>query len=150
MSALAAAATLAEASGWSLSNLQIHKLLYLAQMFHIGENEGQPIFSDDFEAWKLGPVVPSVYQRAKLFGSKPVTTLFTEVRLPEGSERSTVQRVLTELPDHSAWKLVSITHWDKGAWAKNYEAGGFSGIIPKSDILDEYKARVERARAKAN
>lgn len=148
MSALAAAATLAEASGWSLSNLQLHKLLYIAQMFHMGENNGQPIFVDDFQAWKLGPVIPGVYQHAKLFGSKPVTNLFTDARLPAGSGKAMIERVLRELPDKSPWKLVSITHWDGGAWAKNFETNDFSSVIPKADILEEYRNRAARkARA---
>lgn len=149
MSALAAAATLAEASGWSLSNLQIQKLLYIAQMFHIGRYK-QPIFNEDFEAWKLGPVVPVVYQYAKLYGSRPVTDLFTKDRLPEGTGRDIVLKTLNDLPNKSPWKLVSITHWDGGAWAKNYEAGDYGCVIPKEDILDEYTARVHRIAARAN
>ena len=140
MSAIAAAATLAEMSDWSLSNLQIQKLLYLAQMFHLGEN-GEPVFQDDFEAWKLGPVVPSVYQNAKIFGSKPVKSFFVKSRLPDGSKREMLSRTLTELPDVSPWKLVSITHWDGGAWAKNYSAEYSGSTISKEDILDEYQAR---------
>lgn len=148
MSALAAAATLAEASGWSLSNLQIHKLLYIAQMFHLGEH-GEPIFDDDFEAWKLGPVVPGVYQRAKIYGRRPVADLFTKQRLPEGTGRQVVLNALRDLPK-SPWRLVAITHWDGGAWAKNYEAGDFGSVIPKEDILDEYRARAERVQARAH
>ncbi len=143
MSAIAAAATLAELSGWTLSNLQIQKLLYLAQMFHMGENDGAPIFDEDFEAWKLGPVEPGVYRRAKMFGSKPVENFYTDARLPEGSGRDIIARTLTELPDRRPWKLVSITHWDGGAWAKNYEDDGFGCVIPKGDILDEYRARAD-------
>lgn len=149
MSALIAAATLAEKSGWSLSNLQIQKLLYLAQMFHMGENNGAPLFDDDFQAWKLGPVIPSVYQRAKIFGSRPVETLFTDTRLPEGTGKATIEKMLRELPDKSPWRLVSITHWNDGAWAKNYEDGDFGCIIPKPDILSEYQARASKARARA-
>lgn len=145
MSALQAAETLVEISGKAFSNLQIQKLLYLAQMFYMGENE-VPMFDEDFEAWKLGPVLPPVYQRAKIYGSRPVEKLFTERTYPEGSpERAMLARVLGELPDKSPWRLVGITHWEGGAWAKNYTAGDFGCVIPKSDILDEYAARVKRA-----
>jgi uncharacterized phage-associated protein len=147
MSAIAAAATLGEMSGWSLSNLQLQKLLYIAQMFHLGET-GEPIFCDDFEAWKLGPVVPSVYQSAKIFGSKPVTSFFTKGRLPDGSGRKMLERVLKELPNKSPWKLVSITHWDGGAWAKHYHEGANGSVIPQGDILAEYRARVSKRHAR--
>lgn len=145
MSALQAAETLVEIGGRAFSNLQIQKLLYLGQMLYLGEKR-VPMFDDDFEAWKLGPVVPSVYQRAKIYGSRPVEKLFTEATYPEGSpEREMLARVLGELPDKSPWRLVGITHWEGGAWAKNYSAGDFGSLIPKGDILNEYAARVERA-----
>lgn len=148
MSALAAAETLIEIGGQAFSNLQIQKLLYLAQMFFLGENK-RPMFNDDFEAWKLGPVVPAVYQHAKIYGSRPVAKLFTDRKFPEGSpERTMLERVVRDLPDKSPWKLVSITHWDKGAWAANYNQSEFGSTIPKDDILKEYSDRVEQARAK--
>ena len=145
MSAIVAASTLAELSKWTLSNLQLQKLLYIAQMFHLGET-GHPIFADDFEAWKLGPVVPSVYRHAKMFGSKPVTSLFTSRRLLDGTGRSMLERVLRELPDRRPWKLVSITHWDGGAWAKHYNDGETGCTIPKSDIIAEYRARAAKGK----
>lgn len=145
MSALQAAQTLVEIGGKSFSNLQIQKLLYLAQMFYLGEY-GEAMFDDDFEAWKLGPVVPGVYRRAKIFGSRPVESLFTGDTLPADSrQRKMLERVLSELPDKSPWRLVSITHWKEGAWAKNYDDGDYGSVIPKDDIRDEYAARVARA-----
>ena len=147
MSALQAAETLVEIGGQAFSNLQIQKLLYLGQMFHLGEY-GAPMFDDDFEAWKLGPVVPSVYRRAKIYGSRPVEKLFTESTLPAQSpQRKMLERILGELPDKSPWKLVAITHWKDGAWAKNYDDGDYGSLIPKDDIRDEYAARVARASA---
>ena len=145
MNALQAAETLVEIGGRAFSNLQIQKLLYLGQMLYLGEN-AIPMFNDDFEAWKLGPVIPAVYQRAKIYGSRPVENLFTDDCLPQESpERKMLERVLRELPDKSPWKLVSITHWDEGAWAQNYTDGGFGSLIPKDDIRNEYARRVERA-----
>lgn len=144
MSALQAAETLIEIGGKAFSNLQIQKLLYLAQMFHLGRS-GRPMFDDDFEAWKLGPVIPSVYQRAKIYGSRPVGKLFTNRTFDDGSEeRTMLETVVRELPDKSPWKLVAITHWNDGAWAKNYPSGNFGGLIPKTDILDEYNKRIQR------
>lgn len=140
MSAIAAASTLAEMSNWTLSNLQLQKLLYLAQMFHLGEHQ-EPIFSEDFEAWKLGPVIPSVYRHAKIYGSQPVESFFTNARLSDGTGKAMLRRTLDELPDLRPWRLVSITHWDKGAWAKHYTEGSSGATIPKKDILDEYWER---------
>lgn len=140
MSAMDAAVTLAKTSGWSLSNLQIQKLLYIAQMMHIGRH-GAPIFNEDFEAWKLGPVLPGVYRIARMYGSKPVTNLFHDRELPPGTGKSMVEEMYNTLDDHSPWKLVSITHWGGGAWAKHYNDNEYGCTIPKADILNEYNAR---------
>lgn len=144
MSALTAAATMAEISGWTLTNLQLQKLLYMAQMFHIGEH-GRPIFPEDFEAWKLGPVQPGVYHRAKMYGSRPIEDLFVRERLPEGTGRAMIRSVYDQLSHMPSWRLVGITHWDKGAWAKNYDGHDAGSTIPKSDMLDEYRERLRVA-----
>lgn len=145
MSALDAAVTLAEASGWSLTNLQLQKLLYLSQMSHMGAHGGEPIFSEDFQAWKLGPVLPSVYRVGRDYGSGPVRSLFHKGQLPPGAARDTVLEVYGDLKDQSAWDLVAITHWQGGAWYKNFNPGLNFTPIPKRDILDEYRARVAAA-----
>ncbi|MBV7255567.1 DUF4065 domain-containing protein [Pacificimonas sp. WHA3] len=141
MRALDAAVTLADASGWTLTNLQLQKLLYITQMFHLGEHGGLPAFNEDFQAWKLGPVLPAVYGPAKVYGSRPVKSLFHKSALPEGTARDTALEVYNELGQTPAFKLVAITHWDKGAWAKHYRDGEFGRRIPKEDILNEYRTR---------
>lgn len=152
MSALAAAATLAELSGWTLTNLQLQKLLYLAQMFHLGET-GEAMFPEDFEAWKLGPVQPQVYSRAKMYGARPIENLFTPDRVTEPTAREVLSRIHRDLGGLPGWKLVEITHWGKGAWAANYDGHDRGSTISKSDILAEYRERFQRAverRAAAN
>ncbi|QZN99150.1 Panacea domain-containing protein [Chenggangzhangella methanolivorans] len=71
VSALSAARTLGELRDWTLSNLEIQKILYLAHMYHLGRT-GQPLINEAFEAWDYGPVVPEVYGRAKGTGSAPI------------------------------------------------------------------------------
>ncbi len=149
MSAIDAAVTLAEASGWSLTNLQLQKLLYLGQMSYMGASGGQPIFAEDFQAWKLGPVLPSVYKIGRDYGSGPVRSLFHKGQLPPGAARDTLLEVYKDLKDKSAWDLVAITHWQGGAWYKNFMPGSSFTPIPKSDILDEYRARVAASTATA-
>lgn len=147
MSAMDAAVTLTQISGGSLTNLQIQKLLYLGQMFHLGRHQ-MPIFADDFEAWKLGPVVPGVYRAAKIYGGRPVKTLFQGHALQEGTGKAILEEMYQEIPDHRPWKLVAITHWEHGAWAKNYRGDGHGDIISKSDILDEFRTREADAAAR--
>jgi uncharacterized phage-associated protein len=145
VSALSAGRTICEIRGWSVSNLALQKILYLAHMFHLGRTGGKPLINENFEAWDYGPVVPDLYQRAKAFGNGPVRNVFHWV--PDVAEGTPEYAILKEAADStsgiSPGRLVAITHWDKGAWADCYKPG-IKGIkIPNSRILAEYRDRDE-------
>ena len=141
ISALQAAKAMGEHSGWSLSNLEMQKLLYIAHMFHLGI-QGNPLVHGNFEAWDLGPVHPVLYHKVKIFGARPVRNIFRSVpKLEEGTELDTLNNTVKELMNLDSAMLVNITHWPRGAWAKNYVPGKRGTIIPDSHIKDEYECR---------
>ena len=137
---LQAARIVGERSGWKLTNLSLQKIVYIAHMFHLGTYD-DALVNGNFQAWDLGPVHPDLYHRAKRFGAGPVTS----IRDPEGpvtdQEEETLKQAFNFLGGKTPGQLVSITHWSKGAWAKNYRSGVRNRIIPREDILDEYRAR---------
>ena len=138
---LQAAKCIGKLSGWSLSNLEMQKLLYIAHMFHLGDHNN-PLVRGNFEAWDLGPVHPDLYHQAKVFGARPVENIFRSVpKLKEGTESDMLRETIKELKDLTGADLVAITHWEKGAWAKNYKPGVRNIIIPNADILAEYNLR---------
>lgn len=144
ISAAQAAKYLGVKSSWTLTNLSIQKLLYIAHMVFLGENDGLPLISEYFEAWDYGPVVPEVYHRIKMFGNEPAKDVFyfesnLDQNTPEGQTLARTVNVLSEKP---ASELVSITHWKNGAWARHYTPGRRGVRIPNSDILAEFKARI--------
>src|SRR5205814_7409199 len=133
---------LGERSGWSLSNLEMQKLLYLAHMFYLGHT-GEPLVDGHFEAWDYGPVHPVLYHRAKIFGSAPVENIFNAVADLTGprEEIEILDKFVERLSHAVPGKLVAITHWDEGAWAKHYQPGGRHVVIPNEDIRQEYLDR---------
>jgi len=136
---LAAAKRVAERSGWSLSNLELQKILYLAHMFHLGRT-GEPLVYGNFEAWDYGPVHPTLYHHAKMFGSSPVENIFHSVpAIPDGPEAEILDEATQGLSGASPGRLVAATHRIGGAWEKNYVPGTRNVIIPNADILGEYK-----------
>ena len=141
ISALQAAKKMGERSGWSLSNLEMQKLLYLSHMIHLGTKD-KPLVGGHFEAWDLGPVHPVLYHKAKVFGARPVHNIFRSVPDPQdGTECATLNGTMGELSRLTGPQLVSITHWEDGAWARNYVPGERGIVIPDSDIKDEYQRR---------
>lgn len=146
---LASAKRLGERSGWSLSNLKMQKLLYLAHMFHLGRT-GKPLVDGQFEAWDYGPVHPVLYQKVKIFGSSPVENIFHSVPdLGDGEEAELLDKAVEQLSDAAIGRLVAATHWDKGAWATHYRPGGRHIVIPNEAIRQEYMDRQNAIRPTA-
>jgi uncharacterized phage-associated protein len=132
-----------EKSGWTVSNLQLQKLLYLSQMIYMGRNDGKPLFDGSFQAWDYGPVIPSLYHRAKSYGAQPLADIFYDALKfqPEDPRRKTLDDVCERFLKFTPGELVDITHWEKGAWAKAYVPSARNIPISNDAILREYHAR---------
>jgi uncharacterized phage-associated protein len=140
---LTAAKRVCELRDWGASNLEINKILYLAHMLSLGRTEGaRRLVTEHFEAWDYGPVLPSVYHRAKAFGKRPVQDVFRAFPyLRSGHEAEIIEEVMDSVRDKTPAQLVAITHWNKGAWAQHYRPGAQGIVIPDRDILAEYRKR---------
>ena len=142
VTSLSAAREMCARSGWSISNLELQKLLYLAQMVYMGEHGGQRLFNGRFEAWELGPVLPDVYRRARVYVADPVQDVFFGApRVADPERLRTIHAAFDQLSSRSPSELVNITHWSGGAWAKRYQPGVRGIVIPDDDILAEARAR---------
>lgn len=136
---LSAARRLAARSNWTLSNLELQKILYLAHMFHLGRT-GNPLVYGNFEAWDYGPVHPELYHRVKVFGSDPVGNVFHGISEPaDGPERDILDEAYDNLGNAGPGRLVNATHRRGGAWDRNYIPGIRHCAIPNADILTEYQ-----------
>ncbi len=132
------------AGDWNVTNLKLQKLLYMAQMIYMGENEGEKLVDTSFEAWDYGPVSPRLYRKVRTFGSKPIEDVFDQARsfAPDDPRRAVLDEVCRDLLPLTAGQLVEMTHWANGAWAKHYVAGSGGIPIPDRDIYREYRERI--------
>lgn len=141
-----AARAMCASRGWTISNLALQKSLYVADMVHTGRYS-TPLIPEEFEAWDYGPVLPSVYGRAKIFGSDPVKDVFPEAPPLPPLEQQTVTEISNFLQQFTAGQLVDMTHWNEGAWASAYRAGIMHIPISKQAEADEYLKRAARTTA---
>ena len=146
---LSAAKIICDHSSWSITNLRLQKILYIAHMFYLGNHDGDALVHGNFEAWDLGPVHPTLYHKVKIYGAGPIGNIFRRVDdVEDESLRKVIASSVDDLSDFTDADLVGITHWDKGAWAKHYRPGVKGIEIPNSDILEEFELRVENHKQK--
>lgn len=104
-----------------ITNLMLNKLLYFAQGHHLAEY-GKPLFGETIEAWKYGPVVPSVYRKYKPCGKDPIhgDGRFDCRDLFSDDAMSLLLDVAEYYMDYSSSKLVALTHEQGGPWDKTF------------------------------
>jgi uncharacterized phage-associated protein len=96
---------------------------------------------DHFQAWDLGPVLPPAYQRAKVFGNKPIKPFLFDSRGPIAEWELVFAEALEEFGDLTSSQLVAESHWEKGAWSEYYRPGAKGIEIPNEAILREFNLR---------
>lgn len=144
VSVLQIARTIGDLSGWSLSNLEMQKIAYIAEMLFLGRT-GAPLIQGDFEAWDRGPVHPELYHWAKMFGSGKVSgSAFSHIPplSPNTPEFKAAKDAYESMKTMSPWQMVDLTHQTNGAWASCYAPGRRGVRIPKDRVLAEYGVRV--------
>lgn len=126
-----------------MTNIRINKFLYFAQAWHLAFFD-EPLFSDDFQAWKRGPVIPSIYHKYK----GPVEPI-TSVSNPEynkmfsGDQINLLIAVAKKYERFSNQALVGITHMS-GPWKDVYRENMQNITITKEAIADYFKSEKEK------
>lgn len=120
----------ANEQNYSVSNLKLQKILYFIQAQFL-VTLGYPCFKDVIEAWDFGPVVRSVYNQYKRYGSANIYlgNMSLETKMNE-LEKFNIQRVVDKCANFSANQLVEITH-NQDPWKNAYRR---DGIIYNDEI----------------
>ena len=139
---LQAAKQLCSESKWTLSNLELQKIIYITHMVYLGTHSEQLVFGD-FQAWRYGPVHPELYHFLKRYGAKPINNelgIFNFFEdLSDGNEKDALNAAVDAFPAGSGPKLVAITHWEKGAWTKLYRGGDLISSFQRRKFLRNSK-----------
>ncbi|MBO6210885.1 MAG: DUF4065 domain-containing protein [Schwartzia sp.] len=123
--------------GDMMTNLRLQKLLYFAQGWMLAQY-GKPLFPDRIEAWKFGPVVPSVYRAYKPFGNNPLSDTPSRKSDFSPEEYLLLFDVYSACESLSTAKLVSLTHEAGTPWSHTYNESRDS-VIPESRIRDYFR-----------
>lgn len=131
---------LARDKGDFLTKLQIQKLLYFAQSYCLYYLK-EPLFEDEIQAWKLGPVVPNVYYELKNFNNivsfnilyNFSSEIFTD------KQKTIIQMCYKDYGKYSPSYLVELTHKEESY--KNVYEEGCNNIIPLECITKTLEKR---------
>lgn len=135
-----------------LTLMQILKLSYIAHGFKLGLDYGE-LSKEYAEAWKYGPVFPSIYHEFKYEPPGKIKSLGTEIDeiTPVVSDFSEKEIKVLSLVHEiyggvDGWQLSSLTHKKGTPWYKfYYEKGGdkIRGLnIDNADIKNHFKTEI--------
>lgn len=119
-----------------MTNLKLNKLMYYAQGCHLART-GKPLFDDKIEAWKYGPVAPTVYRRYSVCGKEPIpsTDETYSSNVFSSEELDTLTDVMREFGQYTGSALVSMTHKAGTPWS---DACAASQIEISQDSMKRY------------
>jgi uncharacterized phage-associated protein len=132
--------------GVPVDPLKIQKLVYLAQGWHLAFL-GKPLIKEKIEAWRYGPVVPSLYRMCRKYGVSPIDT---EVDVPEDapilddSNKAIIDEVWKKYGRRTGIELSMMTHEPGYAWdvvRRGNSDDWNSPDIPDLYIKDEFERR---------
>lgn len=120
-----------------MTNLKLNKLLYYAQGVFLART-GKPLFNDNLEAWRLGPVVPEVYRRYSVCGKNPISATEESIDRSQFSDEEfeTLLDVMREFGQYTGAALVSMTHKAGTPWSE--AAANGRTVLKQSDIRDYF------------
>lgn len=126
-----------------ISNLKLQKLVYFVYRDYLQATK-DPLFSERFETWKHGPVLPSIYQEFSSFGSKPITRFATDASgnayiidmKQDSAFKAVVLNVWKQYRETKAWDLRDLTHSPGSAWDKAFHKK--SRFLSDDDIQNEH------------
>jgi uncharacterized phage-associated protein len=151
---------LTERRSLSLTQLALYKIIYFAHGWHLSSLE-TPLISQDFEAWKHGPVVKVLHDEFGRFGSRPITAraykfdIFSRVRTQVEPHLAAVdKKFIASIFDayhvYDAWKLSEMTHETGSPWDLLWNASEPTGRLGLRLRNNDIKAHFDRMSKRFN
>lgn len=125
--------------------MKLQKLMYFVYREYL-QRYGQRLFGENFQTWKYGPVLSSVYDEFKSFGSRPIDRfgrdakgdvyVINERKRPDIID--TINTVWDKYKKYDGVELSQKTHKIGTAWYKAYISNSpyLADTDIRNDIID--------------
>lgn len=138
-------------TGIEMTPMKLVKLTYISHGWHLGLKK-QPLINEATEAWRYGPVVPSVYNKFKVYGSAQIKALETNIssKVIEIEDKTLsvfLDEVWNVYKGYNGLQLSTLTHQPNTPWDIVYnQRGGKDSdtnmIIPNELIQKHYEQKI--------
>jgi len=128
-----------------ITPMQLLKLAYISHGWMLGLY-GKPLLAESAEAWRYGPVIPSIYHCYKKFGGNFITD--TPQAEPEGlsdQEKNLIQQVWDIYGKYSGLQLSALTHKPDTPWDITRKCVGNGAAISNDLIEEHYRSLAAKA-----
>ena len=143
VSVLSAAKFIGQYSQWSLSNLQMQRILYVAQIIQMGRHD-RPLVHGLFEANLMGAVHPVLHKHVEVFGAAPVRNLFRrEANIDPDSDAAYLLREVVDRHAVDPLKFVGAANAGSKAWINSFDHGEGTAISNQA-LKKEYDQQYEK------
>lgn len=116
-----------------ITHLKLQKMLYFVYVYALTEWD-KKLWENKFENWKLGPVVPEIYQEYSKYNDEAIELKNNEIKLPmlTNFEKLELQSLILELNNFTAKELSKKSHASPWKKVKKHEE------IRDEDIINHY------------
>lgn len=138
--------------GIPITNLKIQKLLYFAHGLLLALSNRQ-LVDENFQAWKYGPVIESLYHDLKIFGSSAIppssefVNYWDQINKDDSDAIEAIDAVLDQLGANTGGNLIEVSHDTNGPWHRVYHENTKSIDIDNSDIQTYFNTIVNKKAA---
>jgi uncharacterized phage-associated protein len=123
----------------AMTPMRLLKLAYISHGWMLAIYD-KPLFQDTAEAWRYGPVIPSIYHAYKKFGGGTITDVpDAEPKGFSPEERDLMSGVWDAYKKYSALQLSALTHQPETPWAITRTLSGAGAPISNDLIKEHYR-----------
>lgn len=132
-----------------LTPMKLIKLVYLAHCWHL-KFTNDPLIDEQVQAWKYGPVIPSLYHSLKKWGDRPILeplptfSLFAQNPTEHPKSKQILDKVYEVYRRLTALQISTLTHQEGTPWWTVWEVQGGKyqkGAVIPNDLIRKYFGR---------
>lgn len=133
----------------NITPMKLIKLVYIANGWHLGMTD-TALIDENPEAWKYGPVIPSLYHQYKNYGDSVINVNIPNYNLGDENIEKFLERVWEVYGGYDGVQLSAKTHQSDSPWSRVWNTiknnDYFSLQIPEIFIKEHYKNLINRNR----